>query len=448
MTPKKVWKIVSDRLAKLKVKEFELYCVDLYSTEIGIKDQQLEDMNTSHVLGASLRVLKDDQIGFSYLLQLDDEHSICSMVDQAVELTEFHPKDKAYSFLALDDNLSWPNINLVDREAERLSFETRFDKTREMEAAAKSFDKRISKIHEASYHENHGRICLFTSKGVELEQEGTLFGISITLMASNKNESEMGWEFLYTREFQHLDFEAVGKRAARKAIKALGGRPIKTQITPAILSPYVATEFLGILIPSFKGENIYKNKSLLKDKKGEPIFSKKVTILDDGVLENGIRSAIFDAEGYPQECNILIEKGTVKNFLYDIYWAKKCNDSSTGNAYRAGIKQPPSIEATNLYLKPGLISQEQLLKDMNSGFFITEVMGTHTADPISGDFSFGASGFWVENGEEKFPVKGVTIAGNILNIFSKIEKIGNDLTFYGSKGAPSVLISELHIGGI
>jgi PmbA protein len=241
--------------------------------------------------------------------------------------------------------------------------------------------------------------------------------------------------------------DSIGATAAERAVSMLGARPVKSMQTPAILPSWVACDILSVLSASFLADNIQKGKSMLIGRMGEQVFSSHVTIVDDGLYQGGMASSPFDDEGSIRQGTVLVSEGVVQGFLYDQYTANKENRGSTGNAGRHGIKSPPSVQTTNFYIPNGSSTPDDLVASLEEGLMVTDLIGLHTADPISGDFSVGAAGLWVEGGEAVFPVKGVAISGNLMDLFNKVDGTGTDLAFYGKTGAPSLRISALNVAG-
>jgi PmbA protein len=216
----------------------------------------------------------------------------------------------------------------------------------------------------------------------------------------------------------------------------------------------VASEFLSLLAHSFFADQVQKGKSPLKGKRGEKFFSPLLTIADDGLYLKGISTAPFDGEGMPSQRTVLVAQGELTHYLYDRYWANRENlfslgprAESTGNSRRHGIKSPPGVGISNFFIDPGNIGIPKLLEGFLHGIVVEEVMGLHTVDPISGDFSLGCSGDWIDRGQKVHPVKSIAIAGNLFDLFRRVIGVGEDLRFFGGVGAPSLLIDEVLISG-
>jgi PmbA protein len=250
-----------------------------------------------------------------------------------------------------------------------------------------------------------------------------------------------------SRFYRRLLIEEVGRKAAQRALDLLGARHIDSMKAPVILEAPVAQEFLSLMASGFSAESVQKKRSLFIGKLGQEIVSPGITVLDDGLLDGALGTAQSDDEAVPMNKKTVIDQGRLALFLYNTYTANKDKTVSTGNGMRGGFKGIPGVGVTNLYIEPGTTSLADLISSIDRGLFVTEVMGMHTANPISGDFSVGATGFWIEKGKKAYPVREITIAGNILELMMHVDAVGSDLRFLGRIGSPSLRIKELSIGG-
>jgi PmbA protein len=269
----------------------------------------------------------------------------------------------------------------------------------------------------------------------------------VTVVAEEGDDSQMGWDFGFSRFFSGINVETIAANAVAKALGILGARKIPTMHCPAILDNHVASEILEVLASSFLAENVQKGKSMLAGRLGEKLFPALLQIRDDGTLAGGMSTSSFDAEGVAHRNNLLIEDGCLKAFLYDSRAACKDGVVSTGNAVRGGVKSPAHTGVTNFFIENGSASRDEMVQGIDRGVLITDVMGMHTANSISGDFSVGAAGFFIEKGVIAYPIKGIAIAGNILDLFRDVEMVGDDIRFFGSVGSPSLKISTLDMSG-
>jgi PmbA protein len=278
--------------------------------------------------------------------------------------------------------------------------------------------------------------------------------LNVTAVAEEMGESEMGWDFDISHFFNDLDAERVGQLAGRKALERLGGKRIPTGVYSVLLRNHVASEFLSLLAHSFLADQVQKGKSHLKGRQGEKVFSSLLNLVDDGLYSKGISTAPIDGEGMPSQRSSLVTQGKLNGFLYDRYWAHRENRSSaeghmgsTGNSRRYGIKTPPGVGISNFFIEPGGYPYPELIQHLFQGLVVEEVMGLHTVNPISGDFSLGCSGDWIERGERVHPVKSIAIAGNLFELFQKVVGVGEDLKFFGAVGSPSLLVKDLLVSG-
>jgi PmbA protein len=239
----------------------------------------------------------------------------------------------------------------------------------------------------------------------------------------------------------------MGRLAGTRAAGLLGGQPVADGKYNVVLESEVAAQFLGVLASSLKGDNLVKGRSLLAKQQGRQALSAEMTIIDDGLYPRGLGTRAFDGEGQVQQTTPLVEAGVVMGFVFDLMWGARAGKSSTGNSVRSSLLAPPSVGFTNLYIKPGKASLADLLSEMDRGLVITEVMGVHTADPVSGEFSLGAAGHLVEGGRITRPVKSIAVAGQVVEMFNAVKTVGSDLRFHGSTGAPSLLLEGLSVSG-
>lgn len=436
--------LVLDEVRNKGVKEFEIYISFSRSISIESKDAKVDSFEVSEITGASLRTFSDGRQGFSYCTDFNRD-AVKRMVDDAVLGSQHTTRDE---FRTLPDGgRSIPSVSVYDAGMKQVREEEKIERARALESAALSFDKRMKRVRRAAYSESEYEVLIYSTKGIDVSHKGTYCSASISALAEDGAESEMGSDFDFSRSYDGLDVGLVGKRAAENAVQMLGGRRTKTVKCPVVLENSVAADFLGVLAASFIADSVQKGKSLLAGKVGESIAASIINIFDDGLYPGGLGTAPVDGEGVPRQRTSLIEGGILKGYLYDTYTATKDKVGSTGNAVRAGIKSPPSCGLTNLYIEKGPLSREALFSKAGTGLFVTEVMGMHTANPVSGDFSVGVAGIWIENGKKTCPVKGVAIAGNIIDLLKSVISVGDDLRFFGKIGAPSLLISELTVSG-
>jgi len=435
---------ILSKSVKKKPDSAEVYIIEESSTIIEVKEQKVDSFQSAASRGFALRILLGNKLGFSYTSD-NSPPAIDRLIKEAFENAENNESDVYISFAKPSQRASVKS--LYDDKLKGVGEKEKIEMGIRLERAALKYDKRIKKIRHASYEDSENKKVFLNSNGIKSFYSDTVCSTSIMLVAEENGNSEIGWEFDYNRFYKNLKVEDVGIEAAEKAIKMLGAKRINTCRIPVILDPKVSCDFLGILSSSLSADSVQKGKSMLADKLNSIIASPIINLIDDGTLDGGIGSAPVDGEGTPTRRTVLVEKGYLRGFLHNIYTANKWKTSSTGNSVRGGFKGLPGVGVTNLFVEKGNITREGLINGIDKGLYITEAMGVHTANPISGDFSIGIAGHYIENGKISFPVRGVVVSGNILELLKDIEAVADDLRFFGRIGSPSIKISEVVISG-
>ena len=449
-------------LKRKPIDGYEIYFNQSSHFDIESKDGKIDTLQTSCYLGMAFRILNHQRMGFSYATSSNPSSStrqnysseLDRIIEDAIGSAKMTSEDPCFDFAPVLKT-SPPPLPIFDETLERISEKTKIENAKCLEASTRSVDsERIKKVRKASYQEVLSRTTLINSNGLQFSYDQTLASVSVTAVAEESGESEVGWDFDVSHFFNDLDVEKVGRSAGRKALESLGGKRIPSGVYPVILRNNVASEFLSLLAPSFLADQVLKGKSPLKGKQGEKYFSPLLTIVDDGLYPKGILTRPIDGEGMLSQRTSLVTQGEVTSYLYDRYWANRGNLSpsgsrveTTGNSRRQGIKSPPGVGITNFYIETGDHPFSKLMENLFRGVVVEEVMGLHTVDPISGDFSLGCSGDWIDRGEKVHPVKSIAMAGNLFELFRKVIGVGEDLRFFRGVGSPSLLVKELLISG-
>lgn len=432
------------RLGELNPDQFEVYYEHRTSTKIDSKDQEIDTLSRSEDVGLAIRIIKDGKLGFSYTTSLET-NAIHKAVETAFEVSQYMPEDKNVGLNGLG-NAVYPSVDNFDSEGLKLPLSEKITLAKNLEAQCRKADARITAVRSASVYESCLETHLVDSNGEHLHHKSTGYSASVTCKAESGGESQMGSEFAFSNYLDALPIQNVALLSAQWAVELLGGTAPPTMKCPAILRNSVMADLLEFLADSFSAEQMDKGRSMLAGKQGQLVFSDAVTLVNDGLMPGGMGTTPFDGEGVPSRKTILIDGGFLAGTLYDSYYARKNNAESTGSALR-GIKSPPSIGVSNLYLETGRKTYDSLFDGISKGILLTDLMGLHTANPVTGDFSLGASGILIEAGKLTRPVRGFAVAGNVLELFRRITDISNDLKFFGRIGAPSVRLSEISVGG-
>lgn len=431
-------------LRKLKPESFEIYVSRQSRTSIEARDGKIDSLTRAEDVGLSVRLIHQKRMGFSFTTSLNQKE-VERAVQSAFDIAQAMPEDPFVGFEKLNPE-NYRKFHSKDQEGLDVAVEKKIALALELENLCRKSDSRIKGIRGASISETFAETCLVDTQGTRIFHPETLFTASVTCKAEHEGDSQMGGDYEFAQKLKNLKIEKVAQNAAEYACELLGAQPAPTLQCPAVLRNNVVSELIEFLSSSFSAEQIDKGRSLLAGKEGQKIFSPQIHLLDDGLLEGGYATGPFDSEGVPARQNILVENGVFKGALYDGYYARKKQKTPSGTASR-GIKSPPSIGFTNLIVRPGQHSLSQLIQDIDRGVMITDLMGVHTANPVTGDFSLGASGILIEKGKLTRPIKGFAVAGNLLELFNRITDIGNDQRFFGSLSTPSVRVSEISVGG-
>ncbi len=432
------------RLERLNPDQFEVYFEHRTSTKIDSKDQEIDTLSRSEDMGLSIRLIKDRKLGFSFTTSLENE-AIEKAIDTASEVAIFMPEDE-YVGLYTFGSFVYPSVDNFDVTGLAIPLQEKTHLAKTLEAHCRKADPRITAIRSASISETCFEAHLVDSSGEHIQHKSSGFSAGVTCKAESGGDSQIGSEYDFSNYLDNLDIKKIAQLSAEWAIELLGASSAPTMKCPAVLRNSVVADLLEFLSNSFSAEQMSKGRSMLAGKIGQPLFSEKVTLIDDGLLPGGAGTTPFDGEGVPSRNTLLVDGGFMTSALYDSYYARKYGVEPTGNSLR-GIKSAPSIGFSNLYMQSGKKTFNSLIQDISKGILITDLMGIHTANPVTGDFSLGASGILIEKGKLTRPVKGFAIAGNVLELFRRMTDISSDLKFFGRIGAPSVRLSEISVGG-
>jgi PmbA protein len=443
--PEAILDYLLDAAGRTGAAEYEVYLVKRGSLALAAKEATIEQIRRHDELSASVRLIDQNRLGFSYTAVFTPEAMNDAVSQAAAGMILSDPQPE----LALPDppEESYPLTVGYDHHLTNIPLVEKMDRVLEMEAAALDLDPRVEKVRQAEYRESRYRIWLANSHGLAYDHAGTVFSGNLMVKAVQGDEAEMGYESDFSRRYRELNLKAIGREAAARAISNLGGRKVKTGQAAVILENRVAAVFLGLLSGSFLADNVQKGKSLLAGKVGRQIMSEKMRLVDDGLYVRGLATSPADAEGVPSQTTVLVNGGLLLGFLYDTVHALRAGVTSTGNAGR-GSKAPPGVSPSNFILLAGEKSPQDLADELGDGLLVTEIMGAHTANTISGDFSLGFSGIWLANGRPVHPVKGMVLAGNLFRLFDRVAEVGSDLRLFGSTGAPSLLVEDLVLSGL
>ena len=408
---------------------------------------QVETIKQAEDLGIAVRAIVGNRMGLSYATDFD-EASLRRVAERAVQVARASDADE---FVGFAEPAPFPTVDGFDDDMPTHSPDEKIERSFAIERAAKEHDARIVMTRRVSYMERESNSAIANSRGLAAEQRNNFCGGMAMVIARDASGQEVGVGYDFKRRYAGFDAKGVGVEAAEQAVSLLGASLVPSQRASIVLEPKMAGAFLGIIANLVCANNIQKNKSLFAGKLGKQVAANGVTIIDDATSADAPGARAWDDEGVASRRTVVIADGVLQNYLHSTYTARRANTQSTGNAMRASIKVLPDPMPSNFAMVAGTVTPESLIAGVSRGLLVKNLMNLHTANPISGEFSFGANGLWIENGKVVNPVRGVTISGNLTDLLMNLRGIGNDLTWQGAMGmsvaAPTVLIEDVSIAG-
>jgi PmbA protein len=424
----------------------EVYLENSRQTKVAVSDQAVESLSDRRDLGLGIRVFEAGGAGFAFTTDFDPD-ALAATVAAASRIARHTGPDAAWRLPepVPIEPLPFPNEDPEGREA---SWIARIEMAMTIEQAARAVDPRVSRTREAAFEEYSGRVWVASTAGVSVAHAYSRAVGRVQVTATEGGESQVGVHLDFALGATSLDPAEIGRLGASRALAKLGGEAAGTIRVPAVLDREVVAGLLDALSPAFSARRVLKGTSVLAGRLGEPVASAAVGIVDDPRLPGGFSSAPVDGEGLATRRVTLVEDGCLRAYLHDTYSHLKMSAGEPGNSIRHSYDAPPVIGTMNLMLLPGPEPVDALLERAGEGVWIHEVMGLHTVDPVTGDFSLGGNGRRIRGGRPGGPVDRLAISGNLLELLSGIEAVGSDLKLLtGGGGAPSVLVGELSVAG-
>lgn len=412
-----------------------------------VRMREVENLKQAGSRAAGIRIVVGNLTGSSRTSDLTPQ-GIENMVRGALDLARLTTPDPHAGLPDASElgSVSEAELRLYDDAVSRMETEWKIAQATKAEEVALSADARISNSEGASFDSYIGSRVFANSLGFAGEYRTSSCGLSVVPVAKQNGSMERDYWHTAAREVSRLETpEAVGRRAAERALRRLNPRRVPTQKVPVIFEPRTARMLLGDLFDAVNGGAIYRHASFLAGKLGEKVASDALTVIDDATMPGLFGSSPFDDEGVASRRTVVIERGVLRSYLLNTYTARKLGLKTTGNASR-GLAGNAGVGPGNFYVEPGTRAEGDLIAGVRQGLYVTELIGA-SANTVTGDYSSGAAGLWIENGELAYPVSEITIAGNLKQMLMNLEQVGANLEFRSSIASPSLAIAEMTISG-
>jgi len=446
------------KLFRGKGVEGEIFLIDSKITKVSVLSGRVENLEERKDRGCGIRVCCKKKLGFSYTSDLS-ERSIDETIRRAHEFS-FLTSEDASNILPPPGRLEPLEIFNLKRNRSGMmpalffnpalldvSASQKTDFAIGIEKSARDTDARVGKVKGAAYRDFVADVHIANTAGIDCNYRTGKATGHIELSATDGTSSHQGYHQEFGSSISDMDPQKIGRAAALKALDKLGARDFRTAKTRVVLNNETTSSFFAETFSFFSAKKVLKNKSALTGKLGKKIGSTAVTLIDDGRKMEAASPAPFDAEGMPTQETFLIREGVLENYLHNYQTAIRMALKPTSSCVRGSYTSAPKIGINNLYFRPSTDKPEEIIADVKSGIYVTDLLGLHTADTITGDFSLGASGRYIENGRLSYPVHKIAISGNILTLLGSVEAVANDLKFFTWGGGVTMLLREMVVSG-
>ncbi len=430
--------------------QVEAYALRGRETDIDVFDGSIESLSVAGSSGIGIRVVNNGRQGFAWAGSLDDD-VVADTLAEARDNAKFAEPDEHNGLIdqATADERVRPQLSLWDDRLDAVDLDTKIDFVLQLDARVRNSDPRIRNVESTSYGDGLLESALASSLGIAATNRRTIASASSVAIAGDSDDTQTGYGFSVARTFEDLDDDAILAMAVERSTRLLGARQPVGQRIAVMFDPMVSASFLGVLSAAFNGEAMLKGRSLFCDRVGEQVAASLVQLADDPTDPRSLGAAPYDGEGVACRVNQLIVDGVLQGFLHNGYTARRANTVTTGSAVRGGYRSTPGVGVRSLRMVPGPHNPFEMTADRGEVLYVQAVHGLHSGtNPISGDFSVGAEGIMVRNGEYQEPVREITIASTVPKMLHAISAVGNDVTYLpsGTIGT-SLLIDEMTMSG-
>jgi PmbA protein len=426
--------------------QVEAYVARDVSTDIRVHEGDIEHFVSSQSQGVGIRVIRDGRTGFAYAGTLNDD-AVRDALAEARDNVSFGSPDE-FAGLAEPDGVDTVAQRLWNDALADFPTDRKIELAKELERMALAADSRV-KVESSDYSDVAAEAAVATSTGIRRSSRENGCFVTISTLASEGDETQTGFGFSVGRSPDDFDLGKAAADGVQRATRLLGATKPASKRTTVVLDPFVTAMFLGIIGGTLNGESVSKGRSLFKDRLGEQVGSELVTLVDDPTNALAYTASEVDGEGLAARRNVLVDKGVLRTFVHNSYSARRVRGRSTGNGVRGGFKGTPGVGCLALALQPGTRSQDEIIADVDDGVLVQAVHGLHSGvNPISGDFSAGASGLLIGNGHIGAPVREFTIASTLQRMLLDVAEVGSDIDWLPMSAAGvSLVIRDVTMSG-
>jgi PmbA protein len=426
--------------------EVEAFVAREQEANVRVYEGQVEHLTSAQAEGIGVRVIKDGRVGFAYAGTLDDD-SIAEVLAEARDNVAFGTPDE-WAGLATPDGVAPADVDLWREALVSYPTDSKVALALDLERTTLALDPRL-RVEDANYADVLAESAVATSTGIAQSGRATGCYVSVSTMADDGDETQTGFGFSVGRAPEDIDIAKAAADGADRAVRMLGATKPPSRKLTVVLDPFVTAQFLGVLSATLNGESVLKGRSLFANRVGEQVAAPLVTLVDDATNPLAFSASPLDGEGLATRRTVLIDGGVLQGFVQSSYSGRRSGTASTGNATRGGFKSTPGCGCLALSLTPGARPQVDLVADIDDGVLIQMVQGLHSGvNPVSGDFSTGASGLLISGGELGAPVREFTIGSTIQRMLQDVVEIGGDVEWLPMSAAGvSLVIRDVTMSG-
>ncbi len=428
----------------------EAFGLDETDTTVKAHDGAVESLSSARRRGIGVRVVRDQRVGYCFTVDLSED-ALDATLDEARTNATVGSPDVGNVLAEPRPATELDDGQLYDPAVEHETPQAKVAAAIELEGAARRGGAEITGTDAAQYGDSVRIAAISSSAGIRASYRRSDAFVLVEALGGRNGSTTSAYGLSMGRSLGELDIPGAAAEAAERAIRLLGGRPPASARLPIVFDPFVTASFLGVVAGGLTAEAVQRGRSLFAGKVGEQLAPAFVRVVDDGRLVGGPAAAPWDGEGTPTQRTVLLDDGVLQGYLYHVASAARDDTISTGNASRGSYATPPGLSPTNFYVEPGQTAPEELIAGIDNGFYCQQVMGLHSgANPISGDFSVGAAGVMIRDGQFAEAVREATIAGSIPQMLEQIVTVGSDLRFLpfgGAMGGTTLLVDGMTLAG-